>query len=367
MDYTSEVIDFEIDACIEKASTPPARFYRDPEVFAATKESVFARSWQFLGDSSMVKVPGAVHPLTLLEGYLDEPLLLTRDTDDEVHLVSNVCTHRGNLVVEGPGNERFLRCRYHGRRFGLDGCFQHMPEFEGVAGFPCEGDNLAKIPFANWGPLLFASVNPRATFEEAMKPMMDRVGWLPLNEFRFDAQRSKDYLVRGHWALYVDNYLEGFHIPFIHASLNQVIDYENYTYELHPHLNLQLAGAKPGDDHFDLPSASPDYGKEIAAYYYWVFPNLMFNFYPWGLSVNVVKPLAPDLTRVSFLCYVWDESRIGQGAGAALDRVEREDEAVIELVQKGVQSRFYDRGRYAPKREVGTHHFHRLLVQAMRG
>lgn len=358
--------DFEIDEEIEKASTPPAAFYRSQEAFEACKQKAFARSWQFLGDETLAKVPGAVYPFTLLEGCLDEPLLLTRDLDDKLQLISNVCTHRGNLVVEGPGNERFLRCRYHGRRFGLDGCFQAMPEFEGVCGFPSDTDHLAKIPMGNWGPLLFGSLAPSTPFETALAPMIQRLGWLPLNEFRHDPNRSKDYLVKAHWALYVDNYLEGFHIPFIHAALNQAIDYENYSYELHDHLSLQLAPAKAGDEHFDVPASSPDFGREIAAYYYWVFPNTMLNFYPWGLSVNVVRPLAPDLTRVSFISYVWKEALMGQGAGAALDRVEREDEAVVELVQKGVQSRFYDRGRYSPKREVGTHHFHRLLAKALK-
>ncbi len=91
----------------------------------------------------------------------------------------------------------------------------------------------------------------------------------------------------------------------------------------------------------------------------------MLNFYPWGLSVNVVKPQGPDLTRVSFICYVWREDLMGAGAGAALDRVEREDEVVVEAVQRGVRSRFYDRGRFSPRREQNVHHFHRLLAQAL--
>ncbi|MHC5004768.1 MAG: SRPBCC family protein, partial [Planctomycetota bacterium] len=100
-----------------------------------------------------------------------------------------------------------------------------------------------------------------------------------------------------------------------------------------------------------------------AAYWYWLFPNLMLNFYPWGLSVNVVKPLAPDRTKISFLTWVLDESRLGEGAGAELDRVEREDEAIVESVQRGVSSRLYERGRYSPAREQGVHHFHRLLAR----
>lgn len=358
-------MDYGIHPDVEQASTLPSDFYTGSEAFERAKDRIFARSWQWIGDANLVKVPGQVSPLTLLEGCLDEPIVLTRTMQDEVHCLSNVCTHRGNIICEGASNERFLRCRYHGKRFGLDGKFQHMPEFERAADFPSDKDDLPTVPFANWKGHLFAGVNPICDLGEYLKPMIERIGWMPIDQFVFDPAGQRDYMVRGHWALYVDNYLEGFHIPFIHAELNAVLDYGNYTNELERYLNLQLAVGKGGEDAFDLPSSSPDYGKNISAYYYWVFPNLMFNFYPWGLSVNVVRPIAPDRTKVTFYPYVWDESKRATGAGAALDRVEREDEAVVELVQKGLRSRFYDRGRYSPDREAGVHHFHRLIQEFM--
>ncbi len=147
---------------IEEASTLPSRFYKDPSIFELVRERIFARSWQFIGDTDSVKVPGTVHPFTLLEGFLNEPMVLTRDMEDKLHLLSNVCTHRGMQVVEGTSNERHLRCRYHGRRFGLDGCFQHMPEFEGACGFPSPSDSLPKVPFGQWSKLLFASIAPES-------------------------------------------------------------------------------------------------------------------------------------------------------------------------------------------------------------
>jgi choline monooxygenase len=104
-----------------------------------------------------------------------------------------------------------------------------------------------------------------------------------------------------------------------------------------------------------------DEGKKVAAYYFWVFPNMMFNFYPWGLSMNIVRPLDVNRTKVSFLSYVHDPSKLGMGAGTDLEKVEREDEFVVENVQKGIRSAFYQRGRFSPKREKGVHHFHRLL------
>jgi choline monooxygenase len=92
---------------------------------------------------------------------------------------------------------------------------------------------------------------------------------------------------------------------------------------------------------------------------------MMFNFYPWGISVNIVKPVTSARSVVSYLTYVSDASKLGKGAGADLERVELEDEAVVESVQKGIRSRFYSNGRYSPTRERGTHHFHRLIAEFM--
>lgn len=149
----------------------------------------------------------------------------------------------------------------------------------------------------------------------------------------------------------------------MHEDLNAVLDYGNYDTVLHEHLNVQIGYAEGTDAIFDLPEGHMDYGKKIAAYYYWVFPNMMFNFYPWGLSVNIVEPLAVDRTKVSFRSYVYDPSKLEKGAGSILDKVEMEDEEVVEGVQKGVRSQFYKAGRFSPTREQGVHHFHRLLAQ----
>lgn len=358
---------FEIEEDIRRAWTAPAGLYEAGPRFAALRDAVLARSWQFVGDTDPVRAPGHVEPVTLLPGLLDEPLLLARDGDDTLRCLSNVCTHRGNLLVESAGRCQVLRCRYHGRRFGLDGRFLSMPEFEQAEGFPAESDHLPRVPLALWGKLAFAALDPAQGFDELAGPMRERLAWLPLDQLSFEPTRSRDYLVRAHWALYVENYLEGFHIPYVHAGLSQVLDYASYSSELERWSSLQLGVAAAGEEVFDLPASSPDHGRRIAAYYWWLFPNTMVNVYPWGLSVNVVQPLAPDRTKVLFRAYVHDPSRLESGAGAGLDRVEREDESIVEAVQKGIRSRLYRRGRYSPTREQGVHHFHRLLAAALNG
>jgi choline monooxygenase len=344
-----------VDEDIARAHTLPAELYRDPATFERVRERVLARSWQLVDGAESVRAPGAVLPFTLLPGCVDEPLLLTRDAGGALHALSNVCTHRGNLVCSEPGTATTLRCRYHGRRFALDGKMLAMPEFEGVVGFPSPADDLVRVPWARLGPLLFAAIDPAFEFDALVAPLVERLAFLPLERMVPDPRGALDYPVAANWALYCDNYLEGFHIPFVHPALAQTVDFASYSTELFAWSSLQVARASKPEDAFD--------GSDIAAYYFFLFPNTMLNFYPWGLSINVVVPLAVDRTRIVYRAWVLDPTRRGQGAGGALDQVEREDESIVEQVQRGVRARLYRRGRYSPSRETGVHHFHRLLTK----
>ena len=357
--------EFEIDRDIRRASTLPGWVYSDPDYYELQKDRIFAKTWQWVGDFSKVKAPGRVAPVTLLDGCLSEPLVLTSDDDGNVRCLSNVCTHRGAIVVEGEGHARSLRCRYHGRRFGLDGKFVSMPEFDTTEGFPSAKDDLPSLKLERFGPLLFSGLAPAMTFDEWIAPVRERVSWMPLDEFTRDAATSQDYLINANWALYCDNYLEEFHIPYVHAGLAEKLDYSGYRTERFKYGNLQLGIARKGEQAFDLPVNHPNAAERVGAFYFWLFPNVMFNFYPWGLSLNVVTPLGAQRTKVAFHSYVWNAALRESGVGAGLHRVEMEDEEVVESVQRGVRSRLYDRGRYSERREVGTHHFHELLADFM--
>lgn len=356
---------FEVEPDIRRATLPPAELYLDPRWWERVRERVFARSWHWAADAADVAGAESVAPALLQPGLLGEPLVLTRDGAGSVRALSNVCTHRGALVCEEARSAGVLRCPYHGRRFDLAGRCLSMPEFEGVAGFPSERDHLREVPLGGWGPLLFAALAPAMPFVDVVRELDARVGWLPLARARFEPARSRDFLVRTHWALYCENYLEGFHIPFVHPGLSGAVEYESYATELHPWSSIQVARAKPGESAFEPPRGAHDHGLPIAGWYAWLFPATMINVYPWGLSVNLVEPQAPDATRVRFRTYVWDESRLDRGAGANLFEVELEDERVVESVQRGLGAGLRRSGRYSPARESGVHHFHRLLARAL--
>ena len=353
---------FPIHQDITQAATLPAEFYRNASVFDTVKEKIFARSWIWVEDQTVLNEKQNIFPFTFLEGVLNEPLVFTKDQSGTTHCLSNVCTHRGKIIAEQASKGRLLTCGYHGRCFNINGQFKRMPEFKTAKNFPTPADHLSQIPFKEWLGMLFVSLDPKVSLKEMTQPIIDRLAYLPLDTMAFDASTSKDYFIDANWALYCDNYLEGFHIPFVHPALNDALEFENYDYEISPYCNLQLGIGKADEPCFEIPEGHIDFGKRVYAYYYWLFPNLMLNFYPWGLSLNIVTPLSHNKTKVSFRSYIYPNAIMSPNENN-LDDTELEDEAVVESVQLGVQSRYYKQGRFSPTMEKGVHHFHRLVAE----
>lgn len=356
---------FGIDRDITKAETLPSYFYKDKEVWSLVEKKIFLPSWQFVAHKNELLGDHFAYPFSFLKPLIDEPLVLVQKNTQEFHILSNICTHRANVIVTKAGNYRELVCKYHGRAFDLDGCFKRMPQFKETKNFPTERDHLMKLQHRTWNGLHFAGLMNGISFEHWIHPMIDRISWIGIEKFQSTISEWKTFKVRAHWALYCENYLEGFHIPFVHPELNQELSIQDYATELYDWGVLQIGYGKDGDVCFEIPENSADYGKKVAAYYFWLFPNLMFNFYPWGLSINIVRPVHETLTEVDFRYYVGDSKLMSVGAGANLDLVEFQDEEVVESVQKGISSVLYNRGRYSPAMEKGVHHFHVLLDQIL--
>ena len=312
-------------------------------------------SIHFFHDSELET--NTIVPLSHIESITGEPAIIVRG--DKVECLSNICTHRGMRLISQPCNKSTLQCEYHGRTFDLEGNMKHMPEFEQAIGFPSESDNLHKFAMDAWKGLHF--ISQEDTQQLPWDELNERFGFLDIESYVHDPSRDRDHSIAANWMLYVDNYLEGFHIPFVHPELNQTLDYSGYSTEVFEGGVLQIGKASEGDVKFDLPETHPDFGQEIAAYYLWMFPNMMFNFYPWGLSLNIVIPVSSEETRVLYRGYVKDAALAEKGAGTILDTVEIQDQNIIEEVHKSMHSKVYDRGRYSPTREQGVHHFHRII------
>ncbi|PKL74542.1 MAG: choline monooxygenase, partial [Candidatus Melainabacteria bacterium HGW-Melainabacteria-1] len=216
---------------ISLAQTLPGAAYVDIDFFMLQRERIFARSWQYLP-----VVPDNKHnvyPITLLPGLLDVPLLMTQAAEGDWQLLSNVCTHRGAVLVDAATQCRTVRCPYHGRSFGLDGRMLAMPAFEATRDFPAATDHLPRLSLAWSGLLPFVnldvSLDAKASFAPLGQILDELFAWVPWQDFRFAPELSRDYALAANWMLYVDNYLEGLHIPYVHPALNRALDFKAYV------------------------------------------------------------------------------------------------------------------------------------------
>jgi choline monooxygenase len=354
----------EIDENIAAAETPPGAAYFDPEMFRREVDRIFTSAW--LGLSPRNLPPRYIEPIELLPGALDEPLLLATDSEGVLRCLSNACTHRGMKLASESGPAKRIRCGYHGRRFAMDGRLEVAPGFEGAENFPRPSDDLKRAQIGQWASVPFVQVQSGQSFADWIAPLSPWLDFLPLDELRFDPSATRRFSIEANWKLYLDNYLEGFHIPTVHRSLAAVLNVGEYRIERLRGGSLQIGIAAEGEPVLPLGDSHPLRGQSVGALYFHLFPNTLFNVYPWGVSMNHVNPKGPTETEVIFERLVWKPGLLEQGAGADLDRVEMEDEAVVEATQKGLRSRLYDRGRYAPKHEAAVHHFHRWWSDRIR-
>ena len=237
------------------------------------------------------------------------------------------------------------------------------PEFDGVEEFRREDNGLPALEVDSAGPWVWVRPSGHGgSLADFLAPMPGHVAGLGLDSLRWAGRREYD--VACNWKVYVDNYLDGgYHVNSVHPALAGVVDYSRYRAEFSGHTAVQISPLRVPDARDDA-SASAVRGGECA-YYWWAFPNFMANIYDGLMDTNLVLPLAPDRCRVVFdfsFAATCDESFIAESIAVA-DRVQREDMAICEDVQRGLSSRSYLAGRFSVRREGAGHQFHRLISE----
>ena len=373
-------LEIEFERNIECAWTLPSRLYTDPAMLELEREKIFRRTWQLVGNTRQAcgESGGTAKTLCDPETYFcadvaGEPVVVARDGGGVLRAFSNVCRHRAGPIAEGAGCRSVFRCGYHGWTYTLDGRLIGTPDVEGMEFFDRSTMGMVPLALSAWEQFLLvnfdAGTPSLAAFLEDIPERAQRFG---VSQMEFAERR--DYVVNCNWKVYVDNYLEGYHIPIAHPGLMREIDYANYRVEARRYSSQQIAPVKPKAG---AASGDPDsnggervYGAqgEDEALYYWVFPNLMLNLYPGNLQVNLIVPLSQEKTLTIFEWYYRDASSpaVRESMQKAVEfshQVQEEDIRLCEAVQRGLRSSTYDRGRYSVKRENGVHHFHSLLVE----
>lgn len=345
-----------VSQSLPEARTLPACVYADPEFHTFDANVIFARSWQLIGRCEQVQQIGD----HIVAEVADKPLLAVRGNDSVLRGFFNVCKHRAGPLALENGNARQLQCKYHGWTYTLEGQLRAAHEMQEARDFDLACIHLDPVSVAEWEGLLFAAVEqPPATLEQVLHGIRERIHPIEPAKLRFHTR--VEYAMRCNWKVYVDNYLEGYHLPHVHPGLNRLLDYRSYTThtaEWHSWQHSPLDGSRG-------PYQAGD------AHYYFVYPNLMLNMLPGRLQTNRVLPVSQRECRVLFDYYYADtesstaQKRIEEDLRFS-DEVQQEDIAICERVQLGLESGVYHAGRLSPKREAGVHHFQELLRNAYR-
>jgi choline monooxygenase len=344
---------------LEQAYTIPAPWYFDERVAQLERNSVFASNWQVVGRVDQVKVRGQFFTIDMNQ----EPLLVVRSDDGKLRAFFNVCRHHAAAVVpEASGCAKQFRCPYHGWTYGNDGTLKGMVEFEGVCNFERGDNGLVPIRVDVWENFILVNLDGKAMrLADYLGKVPELVAPLKISEKLHYFDR-RIYTLNCNWKVYVDNYLDGgYHVPHAHKGLSSVVEYTKYSIENFERACLQ---SSPLDSSSASDSAIGA-TRQGQAFYLWVYPNLMINAYSGVMDTNLVLPLGVDKCAVIFDYYFSDISGAAQNhhreSIAVSEKVQDEDMAICDSVQRGLASRAYLAGRLSVRREAGEHLFHRLL------
>jgi len=364
----------DVNEQIECAQTLASRFYTDPAILEIEKEKIFRRTWQMAGtlQHACGEVNGVKRTIADPETFFTvdlagEPIVVVHDKQGTLRAFSNVCRHRAGPIAQGSGCKNVLRCGYHGWTYTLDGLLIGTPDVEGVEFFDRSTMGMVPLRLETWEQFIFVN------FDAQAEPLAAFLGEIPRQSrgFQFAGLQlveRRDYVIDCNWKVYVDNYLEGYHIPIAHPGLMREIDYAQYRTDTFRYYSQQFAPIRAMKSEDEGKRCYPPGTGLREALYFWIFPNLMVNIYPDNVSTNAIVPITQEKTLTIFEWFFHDggSSKMQERVKKAVqfsDEVQQEDIGLCESVQRGLRSATYDRGRYSVRRENGVHHFHMLLSE----
>ena len=342
---------------VERAETIPSAWYTESRFLDLEMEAVFKRHWQYINHACRLQQPGDF----IIGTVGRSPVIVVRDGDGGLRGFYNVCRHRGGPLATEDGHGSVLKCRYHGWTYRLDGSLRGVPHFDRVELFDKGEYGLVAVNAAEHDGLVLVSPGAAHSVQTVVRGIGERIAPCSLATKKFF--KREVYEIECNWKVYMDNYLEGYHVPHVHPELFSLYDFQNYVTFTDQYYSVQVGEFSTGGTGYN-PTGEP-------AYYFAVFPNFMLNITPGRLQTNLVLPVDHRHTRVVFDYYYDDtesdeaRARIDADIDFA-DRVQLEDIEICEHVQRGLESGAYDRGRFSVKFEEGLYHFQSLLRRSYR-
>ncbi len=368
---------------IENAHGLPNACYIDSDMHTKEADAIFKKGWAAIGFGCDVPKAGCVYPLDMM----GIPLLMVRAKNDTVHVFENVCRHRGMILVDEPAKLNGpITCPYHAWSYDLEGHLKATPHVGGPQIHKdktviCERLSLNRVRSFVWRDVVFVNLSSKApSFDLVVQPLRDR--WEEFEKPIFGGGTDSMFSleVDCNWKLAVENFCEAYHLPFIHPGLN------SYS-RLEDHYNILDEKIYAGQGSYVYKPQLDEKGRyfpafegltnkwDTAAEYCAFFPNVLFGVHKDHCYAILLSPNGQGKTteRIS-IYYASEEAAYGPSFADMRSTNTRlwkgifiEDIGVVEGMQRGRYAPSYDGGKFSPKMDTPTHHFHKWVASQMQG
>lgn len=333
-----------------EAHTLPSWLYTKPEVLEVEKREIFCKTWQYVGHSSQLRIPGDY----ITTEVADRPIIVSHGQDEEIRAFYNVCSHRAAKLVEGEGNKTVFTCPYHAWTYRTDGSLHRAPNMGGCENFDYQDFCLKTIKLEVVQSFVFVNLDPDAPSMASQFPdLFQHVEKYDLG--KFNRVHVKETICQSNWKIGIDNYLECDHCSIVHKSLVSKLDMKQYEMAMYKNYSYQGTPLK---------GKTSDFGLGQGGRYYWLYPNTWFSFDPGpaNLSIHQSIPIDHRTTKYVYTTFfMLDEVTREEEELMAVDQlVRKEDLDICEVVQKGIDTGAYTQGRFSLTENL-VHHFHLLL------
>ena len=344
----------------------PAAAYTDEAFFALENERIFSDCWVFAGFAHELARAGDVAPVTVA----GQPVLLVRDAEQRLRAFHNVCRHRCLKLVDKPGNAgRAIRCPYHSWTYGLDGALRLAPYFGGrdpraaPAGFDRDEHGLVPVRSETWHDWIFVNLNGAAPpLEDFVAPLRRQLDGIDLAGIHHIV--TIDFgEVAANWKLLVENFIEPYHVQFVHSTTTEqpLADHRTVNDAGCLGCAVDVSGEAAREDTLSADSR-----------FLTLFPNFVFGVYlPDQIGVHLDVPLAPDRTLQRRAIYSLGPEPASAEHAERLAKlwrdVHREDHAICERLQQGRASGVAAGGGVlSPVWEASVRTFQEYVVDRLR-
>jgi choline monooxygenase len=340
---------------LHEASTLPGWCYVDNEWYEREVEMLFKKNWICVGRVEQVPKAGDYYSIEIV----GQPLIVIRDENQQVKVLSALCRHRGAIITEGAGHCRALVCPYHSWTYSPSGKLLNTPgnppPMAGVAGFNMADNNLISFRTELWGGFIFIN------FDENAEPLLSWLGDLPefLSSYQLENMQwtNRDmYEVDCNWKIWLENAFENYHVPSIHRDHYDPANPSNWIFEETKGPWEAMFSKRSIVAYSGLPDVPGiDEKKAQGLFHIWIEPSLQII-----LTANYMKfrqylPEGPEKLRL-YENWTFPKSTVempnfsdivGADYYEKYSQIIREDLGINPNVQKSMRSGSYRPGRYS--------------------